>query len=335
MRAYAVIKKLVKEFSNEKQKFTNLLSDVCLILEEKEVIKEFINSGISDEQSKILIEALKYENYKDIFDTPLISFNNKIMLIPSIVKEIDIAQVVLSCVNQFNFQGEAFERLVINILKDAGINAVSKKYKDETGEYQCDVLFGIKKTLFICECKAWGEPRSINSYCERNGKCFDAYEQLNRISQKYQTKKDELSRELGMKDGIIRTKKIVLLSNAVGIENKIEDVYFVDYSAIHLFCKREKPSVNFYHDKTLYKYLLSGFKELEGAITENKLLNFITSSSPVQLMIKNMEKQIREMPLSKYLIKYDTYTLKESNHLMPDKNVDKYLYNIEKIYDIK
>lgn len=335
VRAYAVIKMMVDKFSEEEQKFSNIISDVCLILEEGDIVKEFVISGIPVEQAKILIKVLKYENYKDIFDTPLIPFNKEIMLIPSIVKNIHIAQVILSCVNQFNFEGEAFERLVLSILQNAGINAISEKYQDETGVYQCDVLFGIKRTLFVCECKAWGEPHSIISYCERNEKCFGAYEQLNRIAQKYQTNKDELCRKLGMKDGIIRMKKIIILSNAVGIENTIEDVYFVDYSAFHLFCERRKPSVNLYHEKKLFKYALSGFNELEGAITENKLLTYIANTSPVQLMIKNTEKQIRIMSLLNYELNYDTYILKENDYLMPDKDIDEYMTNIKKIYDIK
>lgn len=335
IRAYAVIKKLVNKFSDEKQEFSNEISKVCLILEEEDIVKQFVDNGILVEQAKNLVKVLKYENYKDIFDTPLIPFNKKIMLIPSIIKKIDIAQVVLSCVNQFNFQGEAFEKLVLNILNDAGINAISKKYHDETGEYQCDVLFGIKRTLFVCECKAWGESHSIMSYCERNGKCFDACKQLNRIAHKYETNKDELCQELGMEDGIIGIKKIVLLSNAVGIENTIEDVYFIDYSAFCLFCERRKPTVSLYHDKTIYQYALSGFRELEGEITENKLIKYLTNTSPVQLMLKNTEKQIRTMPLEDYELKYDTYVLKENDYLMPDKDIDEYLKNIENIYNIK
>lgn len=334
VRAYAVIKQMVDTFVRKKQKYSNKLLDNCLIIEEKDIFKEFVKNEISEEQAQILIKVLRYENYKDILDTPLVPFNKQIMLIPGIVQSIDISQVVLSCVNQFNFQGEAFEKLILKVLQKAGIKAISKNYRDETGEYQCDVLFGIKRTLFVCECKAWGEPHSIISYCERNNKCFDAYTQLNRITLRYQEIKDEISRELGMLDGIIRIKKIVILSNAVGIENKIEDVYFVDFSTFNLFIKREKPSINLYHKKITYQYFLPGFNELEGKITENKLLKYITNSSAVHLTIKNTERQIREMPLLNYSIKYNTYILKENQHLMPDKDVDEYLNNLEKIYSL-
>lgn len=142
------------------------------------------------------------------------------------IKKIDIAQVVLSCVNEFHFRGEAFENQIISTLQKAGIKAMAKKFKDETGEYQCDVLFGIKRTLFICECKAWGEPRSMFSYYERNEKCFRAFRQLNRIAEKYGEIKEQLSKELDMKDGIIRIEKIVLLSDAVGIENVFDNIWY-------------------------------------------------------------------------------------------------------------
>ena len=334
VRAYAVIQRKVDKFIDEEQVFSNKISEVCLIIEEADIVKEFVENGISKDQAEILVQVLKYESYKDIFDTPLISYNNKVMLIPSMVQKIDIAQVVLSCVNQFYFRGEAFEKNVLNLLQEAGIKAISKRYRDESGEYQCDVLFGINKTLFVCECKAWGEPHSINSYCERNGKCFDAFEQINRIAQKYESMKDELSKELGMQNGVIRTKKIVLLSNAVGIENMIEDVCFVDYSAFHMFIERKKPSINLYHNKTIYQHQLSGFKEFEGKITENKISNYIANSSPVQLMIKNTDKQVREMPMLKYSLKYDVYTLKENDFLMPDRDIDDYLNSIETIYPV-
>lgn len=334
VRAYAVIKKMNDEFIVNKQKFSNSILDVCLILDKDDIISEFEKNEISNENAQEIIKALTYESYKDIFDTPLISYNEKILLIPSIIKQMDIAQVVLSCVNQFNFQGEAFEKTIISILQKAGINAINKKYRDESGEYQCDVLFGIKKTLFVCECKAWGEPLSINAYCERNEKCFDAYKQINRIAQKYEDKKDEISNELGMKEGITRIKKVVLLSNAVGIENRINEVYYIDYSSFYNFIERKKPSINAYHNKTIYYHELRGFEEFEGTITENKLEKCFTKSSSVQLMLKNIDKQVRVMPLKEYTLKYDTYILKENDVCMPDRDVDDYLNSIEKIYPV-
>lgn len=136
VRAYAVIKQLADSFVKEKQQFSDYLPDICLMIEKDEMAEAFVNAGIQKKQAQVLIKALKYENYKDIYDTPLIWINKKILLIPSVVKNIDIAQVVLSCVNEFHFRGEAFENQIISMLQKAGIRAMAKKFKDETGQYQ-------------------------------------------------------------------------------------------------------------------------------------------------------------------------------------------------------
>lgn len=334
IRAYAILKMKVDEFCDKKQAFTQDLRDVCLIYKEDELKKIFKNNEIENQYVDNLLKVLTLETYKDFYDTPLIPFNGDYLMIPSAVKKIDIAQVVLSCVNQFNFRGQVFENSIINCLNKAGITAFSKSQIDETGEYQCDVLFAIGNTLFICECKAWGEPKSIHSYYEYIEKCIRAKSQLDRISNHYWTNKDELQMQLKIKNKISRVQKIIVLANAVGIDNVIGDTYVTDYSMLSKFLKREKPYISIYADKRIYKYSLPCFSEYEGSITANKLMRSIRSAGVVQLELKNMESDIRKMNINGLQICYDSIMNKVNYSAFPDQEYDDYLARLKSVFGL-
>lgn len=161
VRAYAVLQNMVLNFMKFRTMDSNNLGNICLLTTKEYILECFTENGISLESVQDIFTILTLENYKDFYDTPIIPYNDKYLLIPSIVAHIDISQAILSCVNQFNFRGDAFEKKIIQILKNRGIICEKKLYKDESGEYQCDVLFLLDRELFICECKAWSEPRTI------------------------------------------------------------------------------------------------------------------------------------------------------------------------------
>lgn len=334
VRAYAILKIENTRFIQEKQIFSNNLQEVCLVLDIGEVQDLFVSNGISDEYIEKIIFILTLESYKDIIDTPLIPFNNKYIMIPSIVKQTDITQVILSCVNQFNFRGKAFESSIRNSLSEVGIKAISESQEVENDEYQCDVLFGLGKTLFICECKAWGEPESIYDYYEYIENCNKAKKQLDRISEYYLSKKEELQVELEMQDNITQVQKIILISNAVGNDNKIDNTIITDSSMLYRFIKRQKPAIVFYHDKKQYIYDMPKFTEFEGKITANKLINFLNCTSSVQLSLKNMQFETRKIVINNIPINYDTILQKVNLSCPAGQSYDSFLQNLNTVYSL-
>lgn len=315
VNAYVEIKKMTEKFILFDQKLTNNIDEICLCIDEQVIENNFKKIGIPDPEIKNLISCLTYENYKDIYDTPLIRYNNKYLLIPGVVEKIDVCQVVLSCVNEFNFKGEAFEKSIGSALDDAKIpNILSKTYTVNKEQYQCDVMFVIQDTLYLCECKSWGEPRDIVSYYERNRKCYDAVTQIDRIASEFKNHLDEIGELLKVKTEIKKVEKVIVLSHSIGNSYYINDVLFVDYPNLLDFLKRRRLVVSIDDKINNINAKGLGLEIYDGKITKNRFEKCIKENVFINLTLKNTMKKVKSIRVGNINVEHEIFTEKVSNH---------------------
>lgn len=336
VRAYGVLKRLALKFiSMRKDINSNILNDICFIISEKKLEQKLSDCNIPKEEVDRLLSIFTYNKKGDLFDTPLIKNGSNFIIIPSIVAKADISQVILSIVDQFNFRGKLFENAVLELLHNNSISAYSEKYQDESGEYQCDIIFLIDKDLFICECKAWGESRTARGFYNQLSKCHEAKKQLDRIATKYIEKKDWLKKEFDFNGEFRNITKIIITSNAIGRSNQIGDTYFIDFSALSRFIKRDKPSIELRHKNMRYVYELPKYSEFRGKLTYNKMIRFLNNPAPVDLALKNTKKSIRTMPINKIKFEYEVYENQLSYFADLSEDADTYFRALEKTYGLK
>jgi len=233
-----------------------------------------------------------------------------------------------------NVSREAFDKTSPAICRILLIG-FSDGYFSISGEYQCDVIFLIDRDLFICECKSWGVPRTIRGFYNQLSKYYDAKIQLDRIVNKYLEKGDWIKKKFNFRGDFRNITKIVITSNAIGCRNIIDDTYFIDFSALSRFIKREKPSIEYRHESTRYIYKMPKWNEYEGSITYNKIIRFLNNPTPVALDCKNTVKSIRTMPINEISIKYEAYENKLSHFVDCNKDITEYLKSIEQLYGLK
>ena len=341
LRSYAVIRVRATQFKEKQVISSSRVNKVCMYVDNHSLTVDLLSFGVPNQYIDDIIQLMTYSLGNDIFDSPLIPVNEGYILIPSIASSMDMAKVIMSVVKQFDFRGEAFEKDVLQLLKNHKIKSMQKKYTDESGEYQCDVIFSIGKELYICECKAWGEPQNIKAYYNALDKCYDAKKQLDRIARKYCEQIDEICKELQIKRNIRKINKIIITTIPVGRNNWIDDTAFIDFSCLSRFIERKCPSINmpFPEKKTIVSLKFSGFYEFEGNVTSNKLRKCLENPAQVVLMKKNTDVVKLSIALGDATISFERYSLR-----LPDMaflntseypEIQKYLNELELIYGLK
>lgn len=309
VRAYYVLAEVSKDKVNNYKLNNNTLEDWGIVLEKREIEILLQDADIKLDKVGCIIEQLTYRKGVDIFDAPLISFEDKYLLMPHFLINVDVGKVVLSRINEIFDRGKLFENEINRIFKEKGIRCSSLFYQDSE-QYQCDLVFAIAEDLYICECKAWNEMKSINGYYEILQKMEKAKNQIDRIANKFSKEllyliNDKLGFE--KEHTFKKINKIVITLNMLGLERKIDDVFFVDFSCLMKFLDREKPGIRQYGKKQRF-YQYSGFEEYEGNITNYKFMSMIKFPANIEYRRKNKKEGINEILLDGLTVQIPMYT---------------------------
>ncbi len=317
LRAYSVLVQISKDYLDNTDNSSDCcVSNTCIVISKKELRKHFTNGGIEYNDCNQLIEVLTFNRSiqnADITDCPLIPINNKFVIIPSICSVTNIYKAIMSRVNQFEFQGEEFENILIKRLSTQNINAIKKKINVNNEEYQCDLMFCIDDELFICECKAWGDVSTLAGYYELEIKKQDACKQLNRISNFYTNNlhhiQSDFTKDKTWKPN--KTHRLLITNTMTGDNQKIDGVMVIDYSYFDKFLKREKPMfVDSYNgNKTL-----SGFDDFDGEISLEKLVNFLNSDANLKLQKARTREDMEKISLFDNSLEFKVFRDVFSNH---------------------
>jgi hypothetical protein len=232
VKTYVHLKKICFNHLKERNiKFrSGCISKVCVKIKKSELKKQL--SNLFAENLNNIIKIYTYEQGKDIIDAPLISDGQYYYIIPTLIFNAQIPEVILSLANSFNFRGIGLEHNVIDVLKGENIACSRLKLFDEVN-YECDVVFELDKNLFLVECKAWGYPKSITEYYQMNDKIIKAGKQLERNYLKIKEDIGLVLCKLGLDKNyeISNIYKIFLSNFQRGDEQELDDTFICDFNS--------------------------------------------------------------------------------------------------------
>lgn len=310
LRAYAVIKKV-----NEERLGHNYLPDtydftdwmyVSTLDEWKE---KFMKYKISQESAEIIVDKLLFEKSSiDIFDTPFLNIDNKIITLPYSSSIIDIATCFISLCRsndaQLVFKGESFEKILLNRLKEKGIPAVTLKAKYNNEDYQCDLAFILKNDLFLCECKNRVQHDTLRKrYRFYNETLEEDINQMNRIASFYSDNIEIVRGEFNKIKHVgndWRPKRIYkVLIYSAKINNSVDEIkklIITDFSVFDALINKKYPGIEYSRNNAIFQT-----KKLEqiytGPLTVNKLLNFIKEPYQIEIIKSHLEESQQEVAI--------------------------------------
>ncbi|MDD4354040.1 MAG: hypothetical protein PHN56_06315, partial [Candidatus Nanoarchaeia archaeon] len=288
------------------------ISDILFIKSKKWWIKKFIKGGIDKESAIKLFAKMVYEkNSTDNYDFPFIKINNKIATIPFFAGNMNVGYVLenrlsLKDVNFFE-KGAQLEKHLLKFLDMYKIKKCHMHNKENNEEYECDVAFIIKDTLFLCECKSRLQPDEYRNYIYEKNKQEDI-NQIKRITNFYSANKEFVVQNFkkeGYKISLEEIKKIksfVIYSDGLFGLQKYNDIYLIDIDKFNVPFRRDFISNNI---ARIYPSLAFVFK---GEYTPQKIFTFYNFKKDEDKLKTKAKIGIFETQLGKYTIKHsNTY----------------------------
>ena len=279
-----------------------LLSKWFLVRSSDEWIELFTQVGIPVECANKIFDSLTYsKKSSDLYDFPLVRTKNKYMIVPALLNVAHPGKLLKSRFRQNDFnisqKGKLFEKEIVNMLKQHSIPAVQVHRKHNGNDYECDIIFLLDDTLFLCECKDNGDKYLYDYVAE-------FYEndvaQMERICSFFEKRTDIICEEFN-KIGYsnIRFKKVqkLLIYNTVFHSIlKVKNINIVDYERFVAVFRRGNL------DKRICDLYGGPLDCLFGRITADKLMRYLKS----ELLVCDYDKIIKlktgELPFGTLMI---------------------------------
>lgn len=202
----------------------------------------FAKFGLPASAAEQFLENLTFrKDSHDLFDHPLIRLSNgQLRLVTLAVRSTNIPIVVLSAIGQLNVQlkkkGKAFESMVIERLKEAGLSPYAFTANKGNDEYQYDAVLPWGDYLFVFECKnralPFGSPIQDHYF---NLVTKDNLKQIKRLMKGFDECPDIFAKHLPP-GCATKTRVPVVLNCFPYAELGARDgVYFYDFAALSRF----------------------------------------------------------------------------------------------------
>ena len=109
VKGYARLKTICNNhlLRREDKEISGDIGEVCVCVEKENIEKQFQTMRMK--HPKQILKRLIYGRGRDIVDAPLIEWEGKLYMIPTLVKCASISEVVLSIASTFEFRGKALE----------------------------------------------------------------------------------------------------------------------------------------------------------------------------------------------------------------------------------
>ena len=254
------------------------LSRWLLLKNQKEWISLFIKNGIPSEYAAKIFECLKYnQKASDLYDFPLVKVRNKYMIIPALLHIAHPGELLKSRFRQNDFniseKGKSFEHELHNLVAKHNIPAIQIRRKYNEQEYECDLVFVLRDTLFLCECKDNGNKYIFNYISEFYKKDL---QQAKRIFEFYEEHINEIKVEFSNQNFRIEDIKHVeklLIYNTV-FHSIIEEsgIKIIDAERFVSFFRRDNL------DQRICRLYKGPTDCLLGKITQAKFIKYMQSS---------------------------------------------------------
>lgn len=232
IKAYARLKTICKNHLKTR-KIENLngnMRQVCVQIKKKDLKRELAELELEDPEC--VLKLLTYGKAKDLLDAPLLATGIYYYMVPSLVAELQISEVLLSLANGFYFRGKALEHRLFRLLKEENIICGKIKRHESSDTYECDSVFVLEDCLFLVEAKAWGFPANITQYYNMNKKIIEADRQINRLYEYIRQHIPDVLQELGLDEGykINHIYRIILSNFQRADEQELENSFLCDFN---------------------------------------------------------------------------------------------------------
>ncbi|WP_321388240.1 NERD domain-containing protein [uncultured Enterococcus sp.] len=308
----------LREYSfrySEKRNEKNLiksLSKLCIVKDRKEWIKCIRKNtySISEIVISTVIDHLTFRhtdeyNSKDLVDCPFVEIENKLVILPSILKTMRTFSSIISSVSHFKknngdiaIKGDAFAERVKELLQrtlnvPVEIIANKRDYENKsTGDL--DIVFVLEDELFIFECKAFNQPYTIREHAKVNKKIYESVKQINRNVKRLTENREIIDQRFNIdsKKVLRNINKIVLTSSCIGHSEKVEGVYIIDEAMLNAFLYRNPPQYTIYSRQQEDKsYPINKSEIYMGDITVQKLVTFFETTPSLQAIKAMINKR--------------------------------------------
>lgn len=287
VKVYARLKNICFKHLKERniKSRNGCISTVCIKIKKTRLKKQMDDLCVDNLNS--LIETFMYGKGKDIIDAPLISDGQYYYIIPTLIFNAQIPEVILSLANIFTFRGKGLEHNVIDVLKSENISCSRIKISDEL-DYECDVVFELDNDLFLVECKAWGYPKSISEYYGMNDKIIEAYKQLERNYLKIKENVENVLDVLGLNKNykILHIYKILLSNFQRGDEQERNNTFICDFNSFKGIIKKIPSGIIAFDKNKITGKIPSEFMD-NNRITSKELIDL--------LKLNQLSKKTREL----------------------------------------
>lgn len=191
------------------------------------------------------------------------------------------------------------------MLKKSNVFATGLHYKDNDGEYECDVAFCLDQDIYLIECKAHIQPVKLRQHVNYLNKIEDYVKQLDRIAKFYKENPQLIKEKLSLSgDFVIKNiYKIVLTTSMQGSDQTYGDTFVVDNSSFSSMILRRNPSLKMSSPKEVIEYYSEEYACYQGNITSEKMLNFLECPPQIHITKKFFERTEGRSFLGKF-IKY-------------------------------
>lgn len=289
--AYELLVEESKVFLNRSQNLNVLnLEKTCIVKSKYKWAKFFCMNGFSKKEAEIIIKIFTFTRGNlDLLDAPFVEIDDSLVVIPSLTSQCAISQALASNFNNqkinLSFRGPEFENKIIHELRKTGLKTGSLYKKINVDEYECDIAFILNDDLYLIECKAHIQPFTIRQHADHLKKLYDATSQLNRISNFFSNNINFVKEQLNLSSNFQpqNVYRILLTTSMVGSPLLINGVYITDETAFITFLSRSSPSLNYRDSNVQMKVSSQKFKEYEGEITSQKMINFLASPAAIQI----------------------------------------------------
>ena len=266
-----------------------LLSKWLLVRSRNEWIFLFTQANIPEEFANKIFDSLTYsKKSSDLYDFPLVRTKNKYMIIPALLNVAHAGKLLKSRFRQNDFnisrKGKLFEKEIMDMLKQHDIPAVQIHRKHDGKDYECDIVFLLDDTLFLCECKDNGD-KYLYDYV---AKFYETdVNQMARISNFFEAHFDIICEEfkkIGYSN--VRFKKVhkFLIYNTVFHSIlTVKDINIVDYERFVTVFRRGDL------DKRICDLYGGPLDCLFGRVTAEKLMRYLKS----ELLVCNYDKIVK------------------------------------------
>ncbi|MUK89311.1 hypothetical protein GMD78_13110 [Ornithinibacillus sp. L9] len=349
IRAYSIIAVFANDFREKRNlkvnKISMQLNKWCLIKDINEWKRIFEKYGVSKQNITQILGRLTFKkNSRDLFDCPLIPFEDKLLVLPSATFLIDCSRALLSNLTakgvNVSIKGTKFEKEIRSLISKNDI--ICKNLKDNIkGEnYECDIVFSLDGDLFIFELKNLPQPQTYKEYKRFLLEIEKAKTQLRRNSNHFLSNSNELLSDTFKVDPTkCKVYKIILTNVPIGEDLDSDDIYVTDSLSIEGFFKRNSPSTVMYTGSNLIveKFFRSIF---EGQLSKQKFIKMLQIKPHILMNEKrigrrkyNYGKQLN-LILETYFVKLNSVSSIES--LRGNKDYNNYidhLHQIKSLYD--